>query len=191
MNNNIEGVILAGGKSKRMGENKSLVSLNKKPLIEHVFDRLIKQVNHVSINTNQVLKNYPKKIQFSDSILNYPGPLAGIQAGLLNAQKNWVQFCPNDTPFLPLNLVDKLSSYIDEKEASIIVPSVNDKLEPVFMLCHRIFIDNVESFILNGGRKMELWIKNNKYKIVKFKDPNEFININNQEDLKKIEKLSK
>ena len=92
MNTEIEGVILAGGESKRMGTNKSLVKLNTKPLIEHVYARLIEQVSHVTINTNQPIDNFPENIQFQDLILNNPGPLAGIHAGLFNAKKRfpWV-----------------------------------------------------------------------------------------------------
>ena len=122
MNIEIEGVILAGGESKRMGTNKSLIKLNTKPLIEHVYDRLIEQVSHISINTNQPIKIFPKNIQFNDRILNKTGPLAGIQAGLFHAKKNWVQFCPNDCPFLPINLVEKLSIYIKDKGPTIILP---------------------------------------------------------------------
>ena len=139
MNTAIEGVILAGGESKRMGTNKSLIELHNKPLIEHVYDRLIDQVSHVSINTNQPIQIFPKKIQFDDRILNKTGPLAGIQAGLFYAKKNWVQFCPNDCPFLPINLVEKLSFCIKDKGPTIILPSLFDRLEPVFMLCHRFF----------------------------------------------------
>ena len=49
---NVEAVILAGGLSSRMGTNKSLVQLNQKNLIDHVFERISPQVNKVWINTN-------------------------------------------------------------------------------------------------------------------------------------------
>ena len=187
MNTAIEGVILAGGESKRMGTNKSLVELHNKPLIKHVYDRLIEQVSHVSINTNQPIQIFPENIQFQDRILNNPGPLAGIQAGLFYAKKNWVQFCPNDSPFLPINLVELLSFYIIDKGPTIILPSLFDRLEPVFMLCHRSLLKNLEDFISAGGRKMELWIKENNYKVVNFSDTKAFMNINNLGELAKIE----
>ena len=187
MNTEIEGVILAGGESKRMRTNKSLIELHNKPLISHVYDRLIKQVSHVSINTNQPIEIFPENIQFQDLILNNPGPLAGIQAGLFYAKKNWVQFCPNDSPFLPINLVELLSFYIIDKGPTIILPSLFDRLEPVFMLCHHSLLKNLEDFIDQGGRKMELWIKENNYKAVIFSDSKSFININNLSELAKIE----
>ncbi|MDC6484535.1 molybdenum cofactor guanylyltransferase [Methylophilaceae bacterium] len=191
MNIEIEGVILAGGQSKRMGTNKSLIELHNKPLIEHVYDRLIEQVSDVSINTNQPIKIFPKNIQFQDRILNNPGPLAGIQAGLFYAKQNWVQFCPNDCPFLPINLVEKLSFCIKDKGPTIILPSLFDRLEPVFMLCHRSLLKNLDKFISSGERKMELWIKENNYKAVNFSDPKAFVNINTHSELSNIEKENK
>jgi molybdopterin-guanine dinucleotide biosynthesis protein A len=187
LNTEIEGVILAGGESKRMGTNKSLIKLKTKHLIEHVYDRLKAQVCHVSINTNQPITIFPENIQFKDRILNKPGPLAGIQAGLFHAKKNWVQFCPNDSPFLPINLVEKLSFCIKDKGPTIILPTLYDNLEPVFMLCHRSLIENLEDFISAGGRKMELWIKENNYKTVRFSDLKSFTNINNLSELSKVE----
>lgn len=92
MKTNIEGIILAGGESKRMGTNKSLIRLNTKPLIKHVYDRLIGQVSYVSINTNRPIEIFPKNIQFDDRILNKTGPLAGIQAGLFHAKKTGYSF---------------------------------------------------------------------------------------------------
>ena len=55
METQIEGVILAGGKSSRMGQNKSLVLFDEKPLILHVFNRMKKQVKKLSINSNEIL----------------------------------------------------------------------------------------------------------------------------------------
>ena len=191
MNIEIEGIILAGGESKRMGTNKSLSELHNKPLIEHVYDRLIKQVSHISVNTNQPFEIFPENIQFNDRILNNPGPLAGIQAGLFYAKQNWVQFCPNDCPFLPIDLVEKLSFCIKDKGPTIIVPSLFDRLEPVFMLCHRSLLKNLDKFIRSGERKMELWIKENNYKAVNFSDPKAFVNINTHSELSKIEKENK
>ncbi len=191
MNIEIEGVILAGGESKRMGTNKSLIELHNKPLIKHVYDKLIDQVSHVSINTNEPIKIFPENIQFQDRILNNPGPLAGIQAGLFYAKQNWVQFCPNDCPYLPIDLVEKLNFCIKDKGPTIILPSLFDQLEPVFMLCHRSLLKNLDEFISTGERKMELWIKENNYKAVHFFDPKAFVNINTHSELSKIEKENK
>ena len=59
------------------------------------------------------------------------------------------------------------------------------------MLCHRSLLKNLEDFISTGGRKMELWIKENNYKAVNFLDPKAFVNINTHSELLKIEKENK
>ena len=89
----------------------------------------------MSINTNRPIEIFPKNIQFQDRILNKTGPLAGIQAGLFYAKKNWVQFCPNDCPFLPINLVEKLSFCIKDKGPTIILPSLFDQTWSLYLCC--------------------------------------------------------
>ncbi len=185
MNIEIEGVILAGGKSSRMGQNKSLVLLNKKPLIEHVFNRLKKQVKKLSINSNEILSIFPETIQFGDILPGQLGPAAGIYSGLSQSKYDWVQFCPNDTPFFPENLVTKLSTCIGKTTPKIILPSSNGKLEPVFLLCHKEMLNSLKDFISSGERKLELWIRSNSFKTIDFNEKDAFININKMTDLQK------
>jgi molybdopterin-guanine dinucleotide biosynthesis protein A len=182
----IEGVILAGGKSSRMGQNKSLVLLDKKPLIKHIFSRMKNQVEIVRINTNEPLSIFSKSIQFKDMLPGQLGPASGILSGLNQAKSDWVQFCPNDTPFFPTNLVAKLSAYIDEKNPKIILPISNGRLEPVFLLCHKYLEDDLKKFISSGERKLEIWIRSNNFQTVNFKEKEAFININTMTDLQAI-----
>ena len=169
-----------------MGENKSLVLLDKKPLIEHVFDRMKKQVGKLSINSNELLSIFPQSLQFADALPGQLGPLSGIFSGLVKAKSDWVQFCPNDTPFFPTNLVERLSKYIDEKNPKIILPLANNKLEPVFLLCPKYLAGNCEEFLSSGERKLEAWIRSNNFQTVDFKEKDSFFNINSIADLKKI-----
>ena len=186
MNNEVEGVILAGGKSSRMGENKSLVLLDKKPLIEHVFNRMKKQVYKLSINSNEFLSIFPQSLQFADALPGQFGPLSGIFSGLVKAKSDWVQFCPNDTPFFPTNLVERLSKHIDKTNPKIILPLANNKLEPVFLLCPKYLASNCEEFLSSGERKLEAWIRSNNFQTVDFEEKDPFFNINSVADLEKI-----
>jgi molybdopterin-guanine dinucleotide biosynthesis protein A len=182
----IEGVILAGGKSSRLGQNKSLVLLDKKPLIEHIFNRMKKQVKRLSINSNESLSIFSKSIQFGDLLPGQLGPLSGIFSGLSQAKTDWVQFCPNDTPFFPTNLVAKLSAHIDEENPKIILPTLDGKFEPVFLLCPKNLTGNLKDFLSSGERKLEVWVRSNNFKTVDFKEKNAFFNINSISDLQKI-----
>ena len=81
----ILGVILAGGKGTRMGgEEKGLIRLNNKSLIEYSIERLKPQVNNLVINANNNLKKYSRFNMpiVPDSLSGFLGPLAGVLAGL-------------------------------------------------------------------------------------------------------------
>ncbi len=111
MRPNITGVILAGGRSSRMGGNdKGLISLNGKPLYQHVIDRLRPQVEDLLINANRNQAFYQESgiPVINDIITGFVGPLAGMHAGLSHSATEWVVFAPCDVPMLPLNLVSQL-----------------------------------------------------------------------------------
>jgi len=179
----ITGIILAGGLSSRMGQNKSLVEINGMPMILHVYNKLLPQVSSVLISTNEKLAMFPENVQFQDQIKESKGPLAGIYSGLKKTQTAWVQFCPNDSPNLPNDLVENLSQHIDD-QTRIILPIVNGRFEPTFMLCHQSVANDIPDFIKNNNPKIMDWIQTHQHKTVKFNDKSEFININTESDLK-------
>ena len=83
--NNTAGLILAGGKAQRMGGNdKGLVELNGKAMVEYVIDGLKPQVHTILINANRNIKAY-KQYGFDvleDQLNDFQGPLAGFASGL-------------------------------------------------------------------------------------------------------------
>ena len=103
------GAILAGGLSQRMGGNdKALLILEGRTLLEHVAGRLAPQCKSVILNAN----GNPSRFEgvhlpiVSDSVQGHPGPLAGILAALDWCAAHlpdigWVASAPADTPFIP------------------------------------------------------------------------------------------
>jgi len=183
----VDGVILAGGKSTRMGSNKSQILLNNKPLINHVFDRLHPQVGKIWISTNVNLEQFPENIQFKDQLEESFGPLTGVYSGLKQAQTDWVQFCPNDCPLLPANLVSELKKFITQANAEIIIPRVDGFLEPTFILCSKSLADDIPLYVKKQGEKLQKWVMAHNYICVDFNDKKPFTNINNKDDLALIE----
>jgi len=102
-------IILAGGGSIRMGEDKGLMPFNGKPMIQHLIDRFIRIAPEIIIVTNN-----EKYKQFKCTLVqdNYPnhGPLSGIEAGLSISknEQNIILSC--DNPFIELSLIEYLSS---------------------------------------------------------------------------------
>ena len=109
--NNILGVVLAGGKSKRFGEDKSEVKLDGKTLLEHTLDKIKFKFNTIIIvSNNKIVKDY---ITIKDCIEGQLGPLVGVLSAMKwikkkNYSHEWILTFPCDTPFFKANfLYDK------------------------------------------------------------------------------------
>jgi molybdopterin-guanine dinucleotide biosynthesis protein A len=107
----ITGVVLAGGRGSRMGGiDKGLQLLKGKALWRHVADALQPQVTKLVISANRNLdcwrsSGYPI---ITDSLNDFPGPLAGMLSVMHQVEGEWFLFCPCDTPFIPSFLATRL-----------------------------------------------------------------------------------
>lgn len=137
----ITGVVLAGGKARRMGGvDKGLLELNGKPLWQHVADALMTQLSHVVVNANRHQEIYQvsglKVIE--DSLADYPGPLAGMLSVMQQEAGEWFLFCPCDTPYIPHDLA-----------ARGIIPSIVFIFHPSFSETSESLNGNI--LLLNSG----------------------------------------
>ena len=107
---NITGIILAGGQARRMGgQDKGLIQLAQKPMIEYVLNAIEPQVDEIIINANRNQSTY-EKYGFpvvADQIKGYCGSLAGMASGLQSAKTPVVFTVPCDSPLIPDDLVQK------------------------------------------------------------------------------------
>lgn len=178
-------VILAGGQATRMGgQDKGLVQLNDKPLIQHVIERLTPQTERIMINANRNQSIYAQFGEvFSDQFKDYPGPMGGIHAGLLNAPTDWVGFVPCDSPLINDDLVERFCASVTD-ETDILVAHDGDHQQPVFTLYHKRVLPKLTAFLERGDRKIILLYKECHTQYVDFSDsPNCFVNLNTPEEL--------
>ncbi len=102
------GVILAGGQASRMGGgDKSLLPLAGRRVIDHVLERLRQQVSVIALNANGDPSRFSefKLPVVADSVSEFPGPLAGVLAGLDWAAEqkcDYILTVAADTPFFPI-----------------------------------------------------------------------------------------
>ena len=189
------GLVLNGGLSRRMGSDKSKKIVSNKPLISLVIERAEVQVDYLAINSNQ--KSSSNKIEIiPDCLSGNFGPLVGILSGLKWLEKRddsfskWLVIFPVDSPFFPENLVQCFFENLrDEK---IVMAKCKGRLHPVFSMWHTDNLKLLEKFLMEGGRKIDLFSKKIKTRVVNFPfigyDP--FFNVNNLDDLKKAESIS-
>jgi molybdenum cofactor guanylyltransferase len=138
----IGGVVLAGGRSRRMGEgDKFLRTLGNHTLLECVIERVAPQVSTLMIaangNTERLRQYWPRII--ADSIPDFAGPLAGILSALealreSGSATSLLLSVPADTPWLPLDLVERLHDVLRAEAAEIAVACSGPRDHPVIAL---------------------------------------------------------
>ncbi|RUM94703.1 MAG: molybdenum cofactor guanylyltransferase [Thiothrix sp.] len=186
----ITGVILAGGKGRRMGgQDKGLVEYRQRPLIEHVIERLAPQVGHLLINANRNAATY-QRYGFpiiADQLADYQGPLAGFSVAMLAAKTDYVLTAPCDGPLLPYDLVSRMVKTMNLEKAEISVAHDDQHLQSVYALIKRDLLPSLEACIQSGQRRVDVWYASQKTALTDFSDtPESFFNVNFPEDRDEI-----
>jgi molybdopterin-guanine dinucleotide biosynthesis protein A len=183
----VTGVVLAGGLGRRMGGvDKGLQWLDGRPMVAHVIDRLGPQVDELLVNANQNLDRYAAfgHRVVPDSIEGFAGPLAGLERGLAMASHPLVATVPCDSPFLPDDLIRRLSAALAGGAADLAVARTGDQPHPVFCLCRRDLHTHLAAFLAGGGRKIDRWYSALRVVEVDFSDEADaFDNLNTPDEL--------
>jgi molybdenum cofactor guanylyltransferase len=146
------GIILAGGRSSRMGQNKALLSLEGTTVIERVRDEMKKAVQDIIIVTNSPEDYGFLGCPMAGDIYQDGGPLAGLHAGLKNSQTDYNLVAACDMPFLSARLGSILLSELGECQAA--VPEICGQLHPLYGAYHRGLYRRAEEMLEAGDRKM-------------------------------------
>lgn len=197
----IPGVVLAGGLSSRMGQDKSRVRLGGATLVERAARRLRPQVSSVAINANGplLLEAGEGLPVFADLDATRPGPLGGVLAALDHVRRfhpgaSHVATVPTDSPFFPTDLVARLARAVDGSEKIATVRS-GRSLHPVFALWPVALADDLAAWLDGGGAlRLRSYLERHGAREVDFPpietprgafDP--FFNINTPDDLAEAE----
>lgn len=183
----ISAVILAGGMGRRMGGiDKGLQIFHGKPLFMWVYERLHQQLSDISINANRNQECYAQSglNVFQDELEGFQGPLSGILTALRQAKTDLVLFVPCDCPFLPLNLLEKLKSAVQNSPVLSAYVYDGEREHPTFCLLSKQLADNLAQYLLAGERKMLKFMQENQVIPVDFSlEKNSFQNMNRLQDL--------
>ncbi|SFB72294.1 molybdenum cofactor guanylyltransferase MobA [Tropicimonas isoalkanivorans] len=196
----IAGVILAGGRATRMGGgDKGLRPLGDRRLIDHVIARLAPQVGALAINANGDPSRFDEfgLPVLPDPLPDFPGPLAGVLAGLEWAAAEGyaaIVTAAADTPFFPADLVAGLTRAAGPDRLALAASrDASGKLwrHPTFGLWPIALRDDLRASLLDGLRKIVLWTDRHGAGLAEFAhtghDP--FFNVNAPEDIAAAELL--
>ena len=185
----ITGVVLAGGRARRMGGgDKGLVQFKGLPMAAHVVAALRPQCDRVIINANRNQDEYAalgcEVVADHDGEFN--GPLAGIARGLECSHTTWTLFAPCDSPLASTRLGPLLWDAL--ADADIAMATVGERTHPVFALIRSSLANSVKQAMAAGERKIDRWYAQHATIAVSLPQIAEsFLNVNRPEDLAELE----
>ena len=194
-------VILAGGLARRMGGgDKPMRAIAGRPLLQRVIDRLAPQCDGLVLNANGDAARFAAfgLPVIADDVADFPGPLAGILAGLNWAAAHrpdarWILSAPGDCPFLPDDLVVRLHAARIAEDAQLAVAASAGQSHPVIGLWDVRLRHELRHALVNEDiRKVGRWTS--RYALATVEWPTDpvdpFFNANTMDDIAEAERLA-
>jgi molybdopterin-guanine dinucleotide biosynthesis protein A len=191
-------IILAGGKSSRLGRNKAFQVINGKSLIQRVIDRLAMLSTEIIIVTahGEAIQCYSTvEIKTVADIYPEKGPLVGIFSGLLSSSGSRAIAVGCDTPFLSVSLLKYMAQICSVYD--VVVPRIRNKLEPLCAVYSKNCSSPIQKLLEENELRIDKLFGMVKVKYVEEDEINRFdpehlslFNINDQTDLDRAIKLA-
>lgn len=183
-------VILAGGKSKRMGFDKQLLKIKERRLIDSLMKKLRQEFDEIIVVTNK--SEY--YLGFTDRItkdkIPSKGPLSGIHAGLSEASSKYVYFVACDMPNINLDYVRFMRKRLDNMDSKACITKFGQWIEPFNAFYSKEMIDDIEEHLHKGRKSVNSLLRKLSICYVEEEDarnfsPNwdMFLNLNTKEEL--------
>ncbi len=181
-------VILAGGRGTRIGgEDKGLLPLNGRLLVEHLCDILAPQCTQLMISANRNIERYQS--------LGYPvipddlkgcGPLAGMLTALKVCNTPYLVCSPVDTPLIPHDYVARLMAGLHNASACVVM--VKDHMQPLHLVLKSSTRPSLAEYLQQGGRRAGDWVRALNPALADFSDcPECFWNVNTPQEQARIQ----
>ncbi len=183
----ITGVVLAGGRARRMGgEDKGLIRVGGEAMVVHALRGLEPQVGALLVNANRNQERYAELggcDVVTDTEGDYAGPLAGMASAMQRATTRYILTVPCDSPLLAPSLGERLFGALLADDAEISVAHDGTRMQPVFALLDCALRQSIVDYLASGGRKIDAWYAQRRLAIADLSDdPDMFLNINTPED---------
>jgi molybdopterin-guanine dinucleotide biosynthesis protein A len=191
-------IILAGGKSLRLGRSKALQIIEGKTLIQWMIDRLTTLSTEIIIATA-----HGEAIPCSSAVKmktvadTYPGkgPLVGIYSGLIASSTSRAIVVGCDTPFLSVGLLEYMTQICSTFD--VVVPRINNKLEPLCAVYSKHCASSIQSLLEQDELRIRKLFSMVKVKYIEEDEINRFdpehlsfFNINSQADLERAREIA-
>jgi len=188
-------VILCGGRSLRMGTDKTVIPFKGKALLEHVIKTAKEVFKNIAVSIRDISPCENAGLPIIKDEFEVQSPLSGIHACLKNVNTDRIVVFAVDMPLVKPDVLRLLTRY--DKSADVVIPRIQGYLEPLLASYSTNCIEFIEKRYNEGFRKVVSFFDDVNVRVIDEKelvkvDPKlrSFININNKAGLKAIEALS-
>lgn len=179
-------LILAGGKSQRMGKNKAFLPLFDSTFIQNILNNFGKLSSRIFISGNpEIYKRYNLPVLSDQLKFEEKGPMSGIYSGLLKAKTEWLFVISVDSP--QIKILDLENLYKHKEGFKMILSKDENDIHPLVGLYHKSLIKPIQNNLENDKLSMKgLYLdKNLKTEFVQLEHPEKLKNINTPEEYRK------
>lgn len=145
-------IILAGGKSTRMGQNKALLPIGNDTEIAHLVKLAKKITKHIIVVTNEFQSFTTLNVKLVADLRKNMGPLAGIEAGLTATTTDLNLILACDMPFINVEIALEIMKYAESYDA--VIPMINGQRHPLFAAYHKNCLPHVIKTLDEQDRKI-------------------------------------
>lgn len=182
-------IILAGGRSTRMGADKSLLSVDGQPIIERICEQFAGRFDQILISANEPEKLAFLGLEIVPDRIPGQGPLMGIASALeaSSSELNFVVAC--DIPRMHIALVEEMLAEAETSGADVVVPMTgSEAYEPLFAVYRKSAIEAINKVLASGGRRISDIFALCRVKYVRLTDPEWLRNLNTPAEYKEFRK---
>ena len=183
-------IILAGGKSTRMGFDKQLIKIQERMLVETLIQKLRDEFQEIVIVTNKPEYYIGLADIITGDVILGKGPLSGIHAGLLKASSEYSYVVACDMPSIEMDYVRHMKTRIGTGGHKACVTRLGEWLEPFNAFYSKDLLDHIEEFLATGKRAIHRMLKDQEVDYVPEEEArrfspewNMFFNLNTREDM--------
>jgi len=146
------GIVLAGGRSSRMGRDKSVLPWQNSNLVQTVIRKVAQVCEDIVLVSNQP-RNVPHGVRVVGDIIPDMGPLGGIHAGLTHAKHSFAFVTACDMPYIVPEAISFLLQQAGE-EWDVVIPTNGDQFEPMFAVYRKTCIPAIEAMLKDNRRQI-------------------------------------
>ncbi len=190
-------IILAGGKSSRMGFDKQFLKIKEKRVMEIVLDKLKEEFSEIIIVTNKPEEYVDSEHMVVSDIIKGRGPLSGLHVGLKNSKSKYAYFIACDMPNINIEYIKYMKSQIEKEKPMACVTKCEKFIEVFNGFYSKDLYEKIEDHLNNDERSVNSLLKDvdtlfiSEEKVREFSpDWDMFINLNTKEELENYAKIS-